>query len=282
MAIVKKNPIIAPFKTLWNQIKFAFTIQIAYPIDFFGQIFTALFVGMWFIFFAIAVSGEGSNGNVEYIGIGVWGIVAFFFYSTALWSVGRYIRREQLTGTLESVWMTATNKIWVIICNGIGGFLIFAAINTLIVLGFAMFVPVPLNNFGLGMLVFFLELIQSIGFGLLYAALVMKIKNANAINNLVNFSLLVLSAVFFPFAIFPQWMLWISRLVPFSWIVDAARSSLSGTPTELITTGVFGLSPLMTEILIIIGINIVLLVVGTLLFIRATRKARIDGSLSQY
>ena len=274
-----------PFRTFWIQIKKILTIQIAYPMDFFGQIFTSLFVGVWFIMFAVSVtSGDDAitKGNVNYIGIAVWGFVAFLFFSTTMFSIGRFIRREQLTGTLESLWLTSANKTWLIIANGTGYFFIYLISNIIIVLGFSLFVTVPIENIGLGMLIILLELIQVVGFGFLYGALVMKIKNAAAIQNLFTFATMILCAVLFPFSVFPEGMKWVSRLIPFSWIIDAFRSTMSGYEPELLYSGIFGLSPLLTEILIIIGFNIILLFIGIFLFNRVTKKAMIEGTLSQY
>ncbi|MHA1303925.1 MAG: ABC transporter permease, partial [Candidatus Heimdallarchaeaceae archaeon] len=143
-------------------------------------------------------------------------------------------------------------------------------------------INIPFNHLGVGLLIILLELIQAIGFGLLYGALVFRIKNANAVNNLVQFSTMIICAVFFPFSVFPDWMLWISRFHPFSWVVDSLRSNMIGSEPELISKGIFGLSALNTEILIQLVINIVLLIVGILVFTLTKNKALKDGSLSHY
>ncbi|MHA1116368.1 MAG: ABC transporter permease [Candidatus Heimdallarchaeaceae archaeon] len=267
---------------LISQIKKVIIIQLNYPIDFVTQIFTAVFVGLWFVFLFQSLSSGNVSESSDFGAFMVWGLVAFFFYSTALWSIGRFVRREQLTGTLESIWITPNNKNWVIISNGVGEYFIFAAANLFIITAFSLFVKIPFNNLGMGIIILFLEFVQSIGYGLFYGALVFKIKNANAISNLVQFGSIIICAVFFPFSVFPDWMIWISRLHPFSWIVDSLRSNMMGKEPELINKGIWGLTALETEIVIQILINMALLAIGLLLFNRVKKKALVDGTLSHY
>ncbi len=184
------------------QIKKHIQIQIRYPIDFFGQIFTVIFVGLWIIFFIIALSSteQGTDSAIgNFTNIAVWGIVVYFLYTTSTWTIGRFVRQEQLTGTLESLWVTPANKVWLLTSAGIGGFIVFLVANVIIVGGFALFADISFNNIGLSLLILFLTILQSIGFGFLYGALVFKIKNAEVISNLVQFSLLIFSAVAFTF-----------------------------------------------------------------------------------
>lgn len=209
-------------------------------------------------------------------------MVTFMLFSMSLWSIGRFIRSEQLTGTLESIWVTQANKFWVVFANGISGFIFMLLVNIFVLLGFSFIVPISINNAWLGLFILLLEIIQSLGFGFLYAALVIKIKNANAINNLVQFGTMVLSAVFFPFSVFPDWMLWISRLIPFSWIIDAFRSTMVGNNPELITRSILGFSPIPIEIAIILALNFFLIIVGFYLFKRPINKAMNQGHLSHY
>lgn len=266
-------------RVFWAQVKKALLIQLAYPLEFVSQILTAVMIGLWFIFFINAVTDDPSN---EYATFGIWGMVTFMLFSMSLWSIGRFIRSEQLTGTLESIWVTRANKFWIVFANGIAGFIFMLLVNLFVLLGFSFIVPILINNLWLGLFILLLEIIQALGFGFLYGALVIKIKNASAINNLVQFGTMVLSAVFFPFSVFPDWMLWISRLIPFSWIVDAFRSTMVGTNPELISNPILGFSPIIVEIFVIIISNVVLIIIGFYLFKRAINKAMREGHLSQY
>ncbi|MHA1687436.1 MAG: ABC transporter permease [Candidatus Heimdallarchaeaceae archaeon] len=271
-------------RIIFAQIKQELIIQMSYPVDFFGIVLTALFIGLWFISFALAVTGskEGSN----FSNIAIMGLIMFFFYSQALWSIARFVRRQQLQGTLESVWLSPSDKFLVIIGSGFGGFVIMFVAVFCMVLGFLIFVPISFGSVWLGVIVLLISLAQSIGFGLFYGALLIKVKQANALMNLIQFSTMVLSAVFFPFSVFPSWLLWICRLYPFSWAVDAFRVATGSVPTpELIPNNVtlFGfLSPFAIELIILTVVTLILLVSGFFLFKRAIRKAMQEGTLSQY
>ena len=273
------------FRTLWAQIKSELIIQIAYPVDFFGMVFTALFIGMWIISFALAVSKSDTNSG-QFSSVAIFGLIIFFFYNSSLWSIGNFVRRRQLQGTLESIWLSPSNKIWVTIGSAIGGYIIMLVANILIVLGFMVLVPVHFGSVPLGLLILVIAFVQSIGFGFIIGALFVKVKQVNALNNLIQFSTLIISAVFFPFSVFPSWLLWISRLHPFSWVVDSFRVAMGAIKSpELLPQNfmLFGvISPFYTEIIILILISVILLIAGILTFKAAIKKAIKEGTLSQY
>ncbi|MHA1302865.1 MAG: hypothetical protein ACTSPI_04075, partial [Candidatus Heimdallarchaeaceae archaeon] len=79
------------FRIMFSQIKKVITIQMAYPMDFITSIFTAVFVGLWFITLAKAVTSSDVSTDASFGAYAVWGLVGFFFYSIALWAIGRFI-----------------------------------------------------------------------------------------------------------------------------------------------------------------------------------------------
>ena len=273
------------FRTLWAQIESELIIQLSYPVDFIGSVFTALFVGMWIISFALAVSEGGENSN-KFSGIAVFGLIIFFFFSSSLWSIGTFIRRRQLQGTLESIWLSPSDKILVTIGSAIGGYIIMFFANVLIVLGFMLIVPIHFGSVLWGTIVLLISFIQSLGIGFIIGALFVKVKQVNALNNLIQFSTMIISAVFFPFSVFPSWFLWISRLYPFSWTVDAFRVAMKVLEKpELLPNSfmLFGfIPPFYTEMIILTIISVTLLAIGIIAFKKAIKNAIKKGTLSQY
>lgn len=279
-----KKTFINDLRALYAQVKQEIIIQISYPVDFIGMVFTAVFISFWFISFGIAVSGP--NAAQKFSTMTLVGLILFFYYSQALWYVARFVRRQQVQGTLESIWLTPANKFVIIFGSALGGFVIISVALAIITIGFLILVPIQFGNIGLALLILLISIIQATGFGLMYGALLIKIKQANALMNLIQFSTMIISAVFFPFSVFPDWMLWISRFYPFSWSIDVFRTGIGLMPNpELLPANfkLFGiLSPFATEMLIVIILTILLVVCGFILFRRAVNNAKKAGTLSQY
>ena len=88
---------------------------------------------------------------------------------------------------------------------------------------------------------------------------------------------MILCAMFFPFSVLPDSVLKISKLIPLSYGVDLFRSSLMGYPE-----GFPELLPVNQEFLIILLFGIITPALGYLLYRKAEKKVRTDGSLGMY
>jgi ABC-type polysaccharide/polyol phosphate export permease len=88
---------------------------------------------------------------------------------------------------------------------------------------------------------------------------------------------MIFCAMFFPFSALPKLILWISRLIPISYSVDAFRSTLMGYPS-----GFPELAPLTTEIWILTVFGLVMPILGYILYRLAENSARRSGSLAEY
>jgi ABC-type polysaccharide/polyol phosphate export permease len=82
---------------------------------------------------------------------------------------------------------------------------------------------------------------------------------------------------FFAFAALPPFLLRLSRLIPLAYAVDAFRSTLMGFPK-----GFPELAPFPVEFWIVTIFGLVMPFLGYYLYRAAERKARKDGSLSNY
>lgn len=116
------------------------------------------------------------------------------------------------------------------------------------------------------------------GVGFAFAALTLRIKEtAQTLANLLQFAFLVLCANFFPFAALPPFVREFSRLLPLAYAVDAFRSALMGFPE-----GFPELAPFAVEFWIVTLFGLLMPVLGYYLYRLAERKARQEGSLSNY
>jgi ABC-type polysaccharide/polyol phosphate export permease len=95
--------------------------------------------------------------------------------------------------------------------------------------------------------------------------------------NFLQFGLLVLCANFFPFSALPPFILFLSRLIPLAYAVDAFRSTMMGFPP-----GFPELAPFPIELMITTLFGLIMPLLGYLLYRRAENYARKHGSLSTY
>jgi ABC-type polysaccharide/polyol phosphate export permease len=259
-------------------------IMARYPVNFiasFGQVFltVAVFTLAGRIFYVPPAAQSGLSNGSNPAGIVVYGFILYLFLNDTLWSVGYNVRTEQVRGTLEQLYLSPASKF---------ASLVARVINTLVWTGLlciaggalmtVLIGRLPVENPLLGLYLFILTLIGTFGVGFAFAALTLQIKEtAQTLANLLQFAFLVLCANFFPFAALPPFILKLSHLIPLAYAVDAFRSALMGFPE-----GFPELAPFPVEFWIVTIFGITMPILGYYLYRAAERKARKDGSLSNY
>ena len=83
----------------------------------------------------------------------------------------------------------------------------------------------------------------------------------------------LLGGVFFPVAVLPGGLKWISHLLPITYSLEGLRKSFLAS---------VGFKDVLPEIAALVIFSIVLLPVSFVIFRAALRKAKRDGSLTQY
>jgi ABC-type polysaccharide/polyol phosphate export permease len=259
-------------------------IMARYPVNFiasFGQMFltVAIFTLAGRLFYVAPAEQSGLSNGSNPAGIVVYGFILYLFLNDTLWTIGYNVRNEQVQGTLEQLYLSPASKfanlvarvtntlVWTGLLSIAGGALMTALIGRL-----------PFENPFLGLYLFVMALMGTFGVGFAFAALTLRIKEtAQTLANLLQFAFLVLCANFFPFAALPPFVRDISRLLPLAYAVDAFRSALMGFPE-----GFPELAPFQVEFWIVTVFGLVMPVLGYSLYCGAERKARQEGSLSNY
>jgi ABC-2 type transport system permease protein len=220
---------------------------------------------------------SGTAGSPS--GVVVYGFVLYMFLSDTIWTIGYNIRREQVQGTLEQLYMTPASKfaslvsrvtntlIWTSLLSFTGAVLMTYLIGDL-----------PFKNPGLGLYLLAMALSGTFGIGFAFAALTFYLKEtASTVANLAQFALIVLCGIFFPFSALPGIVRTIARLLPPAYAVDAFRSTLMGFPP-----GFPELAPFAVEFWIVTVFGLLMPVLGYWLYRLAEDAARRAGSLSVY
>ena len=281
----------SPFSALSTFIAMArkeLTIMARYPVNFiasFAQVFliVTIFTFAGSMFFdappeqQALEEASASAGSTS--GIVVYGFILFMFLSDTLWTIGYNLRNEQVQGTLEQLYLSPASKfaslvsrvtnilIWTSLLSIMGGIVMSLLIGDL-----------PFHNPWLGLYLFVLALCGMFGMGFAFAAFTLYVKETAAtVANLLQFAIIVLCAIFFPFSALPGFVRNISRLLPPAYAVDAFRSALMGFPP-----GFPELAPFPLEFAIVTAFGLLMPVVGYFLYRRAEDAARREGSLSAY
>ena len=205
-----------------------------------GQLFVEVLIPIVFasmpILLAQANPGSaGANfqrnvGTANYVAYMLIGSSAFTVVSFAFWHTGYWLRFEQETGTLEAVYLAPTGRIWMA-----AGVSLYSAARALLsgslayLIGSWVYGVNPIQGqLALAAAFVLVGLVPLFGMTLLFGALILRVKEANSLVNLMQWAISLLMGVFFPVAVFPPLMRALALLFPPTWMVNGVRSALLG------------------------------------------------------
>jgi ABC-2 type transport system permease protein len=171
-----------------------------------------------------------NTGTENYEAYMLIGASVFTIVSYAFWHVAYWLRWEQETGTLESLYLVPTHRIWVVAGTALYSCLrgLFSATVAYLLGSWLLhFDPVQGEVF-LALLFILVGLIPLYSLTLLYGALILKVKEANSLVNLMQWGVSFLMGIFFPVAVFPPLIKTVALLFPPTWMTNGVRSALLG------------------------------------------------------
>lgn len=248
-----------------------------YPVSFVATFAQILMILAMFMLAAIVFMGSEA-GLSELAGIMVYGFILNMFLIFVLWEIGFSIREEQYRGTLESLYLSPANKFTNLISRvfAIGSWIVVMVVVALAIVNYYVG-GLPANDVMLALFVLFFSITGILGIGFAVSAIVLRLKeSAELLVNVLQFFFMIFCAMFFPFYALPDEVLnWVSRWIPLSYGVDSFRSILVGQTPELI-------NDVRIEIVIVVLFGILSPLIGYFLYKYNERKARLEGSLSEY
>ena len=180
----------------------------------------------------------------------VWGFVFMVNFGYSIWDLGFSLQGENRTGTLEQVFVTPASRLAFIVGNGLQSFatgaLLIAILLTLINL--FMGIPIIIQDAVLLLASYSLMVIMMLGFGIIFASLILLLRTPEGIGSLTYFLVMILASVFVPAATLQEPLRTIVSLFPLTYPIDMIRHSAIGTPTlfepipELFFTGLISIS----------------------------------------
>ena len=170
-------------------------------------------------------SHTGTSNYVIYLLIGS---IVMMTVDTSMWLVGNWLRWERETGTIESIYLTPAKRMQIL--TGVSLYSGVRAIITFIgayIAGALLFGINPFQGDMLLALGFLLAGLMPLwGIGFLYGALILKIREAGSLINILGWLMAFLMGAFYPITVFPATIQYLALSFPPTWLTNGIRASL--------------------------------------------------------
>ncbi len=170
----------------------------------------------------------GADHIVDYKFYMLLGSCVFIVTTIMLWLVGYWIRREQEMGTIESFYLAPARRVDVV--SGVTVYALSRALLAFVLaflVGALVFGINPFQGSILLALVFILiGLFPLWGIAFTFGALILKIKEANSVISIMMWIVAFLMGIYYPIAMFPPFLRFISMIFPPTWMTHDVRASL--------------------------------------------------------
>ena len=155
-------------------------ISMRYPLDFTAGFISLLFwILMFFTAALVFASPENSATSSFYINSITWGMIIFFFINDLVWTMGVGIRYAQITGILEQTFLTPNKEHIYPLSRALRSLLLTISFSIWALLLMELLTgAVRIVNPLLGIYILIISAIMFMGFGFLYAGLIINIKKA--------------------------------------------------------------------------------------------------------
>jgi ABC-2 type transport system permease protein len=270
------------FSVLFASFRMRLTTITRYP----GQLVTEIFVPIVFAYMPILLgraSGanstlifEANTGTTNYISYMLIGTSVFTLVNFAFWHVAYWLRWEQEAGTLEGLYLAPTHRLWVV-----GGTALYSCLRGIFtasvsyIIGCLIFRVKPFQGEVLLALAFIVVgIIPLYSLTLVYGAVVLKVKEANALVNLMQWGVSFFMGIFFPIAIFPPMLKGIALLFPPTWMTNGVRSALLGIG--------FFFNAWYLDLAVLWGFMLITPMFGYWIFTRTERNIRRNEGVGQF
>ncbi len=210
---------------------------------------------------ASSFSFFGSSRGGDYLNFMFPGIVGMTVLFTSFFGAMSIVWDREF-GFLKEVLVSPVSRVSIVIGKIIGGSTI-AMIQGSIILLFSPLLNIPvtpisvLKAFGL----MFLLAVTISTLGITLASVIKTMQGFQVITNFLLMPMFFLSGAIFPLIESPQWMIFMSKINPLTYGIDAIRFVILGEKS-------MQLFPLWINIVVMLGVATVMSIVGTILFNR--------------
>jgi ABC-2 type transport system permease protein len=264
-----------PLAFLWRD----FIDDMSYKFAFLMQ-FINIFLSTSIFFFLSKLLGNVGESYLKpyggnYFSFVLVGIAFYSYLGVSMGSLTATIRKGQMLGTLEALLVTQTEIPTIILSSSIYSFL-WASIKVAVylLLGSIVFgIDMGNANIAGAFIVLVLTIISFGSLGILSASFIMVLKRGDPVSWIFGGISGLLGGLYYPVSVLPGWLQTLSYLLPVTYALEGMRMAvLKG----------YSISALMPNIFALFVFSVIMLPLSILAFGFAVKKAKKDGTLTQY
>jgi len=264
-----------PLAFVWRDFIDDASYKFAFLLQFFN-----MFISTAIFFFLSKLIGNVGKTYLEpyggnYFSFVLIGVAFYSYLGVSMRSLTGTIRRGQMLGTLEALLVTQTEIPTIVFSSSIYSF-IWASLRVAVYLIMGAFIfGVNLSNTNLAgaFVMLFLTIISFSSLGIISASFIMVLKKGDPVGWLFTGVSGLLGGLYYPISVLPDWLQMFSYLLPVTYALEGMRLAvLKG----------YSLMELMPNVLALLVFSVIMLPFSMLAFGFAVRKAKKDGTLTQY
>ena len=259
---VQRNYFLTKRYFMWELVWLTFTTVNAMSITFIGA--------------GVDLVGGGQGTDTERL-------MTFLLVGALIWSylsmifdvLSETVQWERWEGTIEYTFMSPTSRVTHLLGMGVYA-VVYGIIRTVVVLGVAMLafdLDLSQANYGAALVVLSVCSVSLVGFGVLAAVMpLLSPEKGQQVTYIVSALLLLVSGVYYPVKVLPDWMQIIAQYSPVTYALEGSRAALQD--------GV-GLSQLWGSIWPLLIMGVVFVPMGLFVFHLGESYAKRTGKLKR-
>jgi ABC-2 type transport system permease protein len=252
-----------------------------YPLNAISSVFHPLVWIAPVYFMGLAFSSNGKaegfaqySGTTDFMSFILLGTVLENFINAVFWGMGYALKNDMDSGVMESNWLTPIPRLLILIGHSVTNLIVTAITSaSMLLVGGLIFGFRPTGDVLAAFAPIIPMMLGLYGFGFAFAALVMLMREANALVDMSSFLVQIFSGSNFPVNALPRYLLPVALALPLTYGLDSVRAHLIGTTPLL---------PLNTEMVLLVVFMFVMLWIGTWSFRALERRVRVLGTLGQH
>jgi ABC-2 type transport system permease protein len=232
------------------------------------------FMGLAFSVNGKALGFAGYTGSTDYISFILIGTALSNFISAVFWGMGYALKNDMDSGVLESNWLAPIARPVLLIGHTITNLIVTTVTSIVMLVIGALLFGFQTTGATLAAIAIAIPMLLGLyGFGFMFAAVVMLMREANTLTDVGSFLIQIFSGANFPVTVLPKWLLPLALALPLTYGFDAIRGVLLSTNTLL---------PIILEYAIMLLFMVAMIAIGLLAFRRLERIVRQRGTLGMH
>ncbi len=252
-----------------------------YPLNAISSVFHPLVWIAPVYFMGLAFSSNGKaegfaqySGTTDFMSFILLGTVLENFINAVFWGMGYALKNDMDSGVMESNWLTPIPRLLILVGHSVTNLIVTTITSaSMLLVGGLIFGFRPTGDVLAAFAPIIPMMLGLYGFGFAFAALVMLMREANALVDMSSFLVQIFSGSNFPVNALPRYLLPVALALPLTYGLDSVRAHLIGTTPLL---------PLNTEMVLLVVFMFVMLWIGTWSFRALERRVRMLGTLGQH